>query len=955
MDVLADPSRSLGAVSQPVEARVARYSYIVPAHNEEEVLEESVTRIVERLRSYPGSEVLIIENGSRDRTPEIAAELAARDWDGVDVRAYTSEPGLAPAYRLGAQHATGDYVVFTAADLPFGFSDLDRFLELRPESTAFVIGSKAHRDSVVERQLSRTVMSMGFRVLRRLMLGPTAADPQGVLILRGDLARELAARTREGGFLFGTEMVALARGEGIQPVEVPIQLHDERRSSTVKPVQDSWKMLKGLARLRRRIDIEAASANAPTAAPSTLLGLVGRAARVPAALFLAVLGVCALAGATVVACKAIEKLSIRLGDSSPTTPELVASVTAVVVAVAVAVVAARALVRFIVERVANGRGEIGDANERGANHWASVAGAVSEQRSRTGSWIAATVLAPVVAATALLWRVVGDLGSVGVGAGDARYWYWAGWRLAEQVRDGDLLPLTTDAVVWPNGYDFRIADGLLPAVVGGFWNLITGSPTLAYNLATATALVTTCLAGVRLAKTVGASPAVAAVVGCAITTAPAFAIRLEGHYNLLFAFPAILLVDVGLRHVSGQTRVFPIARTAVLLALAYTSSGYYLFAGGLALAIVLLFGRLGRVGTTEAAVRLAIAGAVAAVILSPLLVPKMRLERAERDAGAVPITTTAASFSSDATAIFVPPAGSLVEPPDVQERNERIGFNLVERTAFPGWLGLLGVAGVLFVRSPYKRPLLAASAVLWVLSLGPTLRFKGRYLGSPNEYLPMTAFLKLPGFSGVRAPNRMSFLIAVLAGAAAAVFLEALRRWSGRRFAAIAVALGIALVAASLRVPVATAREPSGAIVTALEQVRADPSDGAVLHLPEDCLNSIPEVELQVIHQRNLVGCQGFESAIPWYTELGNYTSSASWAALRCFPEHLGPAPSPFPPDLPATDDAVRALTAELGVAFVIFDQWEKCDRAAEIREALLRTAEVVGGDDHFLVLKVGG
>ena len=69
------------------------------------------------------------------------------------------------ALRRGLEMAAGDVVVLTAADLPFGFTDLDAYLACSPRP-AIAIGSKAHPQSRTRVPLQRRLMSESFRVLR---------------------------------------------------------------------------------------------------------------------------------------------------------------------------------------------------------------------------------------------------------------------------------------------------------------------------------------------------------------------------------------------------------------------------------------------------------------------------------------------------------------------------------------------------------------------------------------------------------------------------------------------------------------------------------------------------------------------------------------------------------------------------------------------------------------------
>ena len=922
------------------------FSFLVPAYDEAAVLTDTVTRIAERLRREPGSEVVIIENGSTDDTWQVAQELASRNWGDVSVRALRSEKGLAEAYRAGAARASGQHLVFTAADLPFGFSDIDAFLALAEEERPrFAIGSKAHRRSVIQRTLDRRLMSAGFRVLRWGWLGPTAADPQGSLIFDAEMAERLVPETQGAGFIFGTELAALALAEGVRPVELPVRLVDERRSSTVRPVQDSVRMLQALVALRRRLDARADDRGRRQLAAGTgpgpvLARLVGQPHGAGGAAVAALSGVAGLAlclAAVLTVAAALRRFVLEDASGTPSAGSLVLTAGVVVAVLALAM----ALVGRMIGRRPRHAGPdddppgVGNRPDRRAVALASAAAALG-----------AVVLA--------LWRVLPSVEDRAVGSGDARYWYWLGWRLAEQVRSGDLFPASIDSVVWPFGYSVRGADGFLPAVVGTVWNLLLADPTLAFNAATATAVATTALAGVRLARGLGAGPALAGIAGLALSVAPALFLRVEGHYNLLFAFPAVLLVDLGLRHVLRRTQPLPVLRVAALLVLAYLSSGYYLVYGGLALGVVILAGSAGARRLLDSGVRLGLATVLAVVALTPFLVPKMQLEQREAELGAVPQSVDGESYASDATSFVTPPDGTWLAQGPVARYNDRFGGNVLEATAYPGALAVLGLGALVLFRSPVRRPLLAAAAVLWLLGLGTTLTVAGTRLPPGLRWLPTTVLLELPGFAGVRTPNRSSFVLAPVAVAAAVVVLLWVQRRSGRGLQGAVLAVALFAVLASVRIPTSWQAEPAGPLEQALVQVRELPEPGAVLHLPDDCIDTVHLVEYQVLHQRPLVGCQGFTSAVPWRAQLGPYAAASSWAALRCEPSRLGVLPAAAPADLPPTADAARALRRELGVGVVIFSTANRCPhRSDAILAALTEAGRVVGGDDTTVVVEL--
>jgi glycosyltransferase involved in cell wall biosynthesis len=223
-------------------------SYVVAAHNSVGVIEDTVARICEKLRSLETIfEIVIVENGSTDNTYETVKSMAAETREIV---VCVSEKGLGNAFRTGILLSKGDLVVATADDLPFGFSDLDYVLGLgqRPDIT---IGSKAHSDSKVQRNPKRTIASLGLRLMRFLVLRIKIGDTQGTFLMNGAVARQLAKECSQGGYVFTTELSFLAIRHGIQILEVPVALSDEVRPSTVRIVRDSIKMIRGMLEIRR--------------------------------------------------------------------------------------------------------------------------------------------------------------------------------------------------------------------------------------------------------------------------------------------------------------------------------------------------------------------------------------------------------------------------------------------------------------------------------------------------------------------------------------------------------------------------------------------------------------------------------------------------------------------------------------------------------------------------------
>ena len=98
-------------------------SVVVPAYNEEALLDDSIRRLRHALDALQlAAEIIIVNDGSRDRTGVIADTLA-RELPGV-VACHQENQGIGGAFRAGAARAGGDYLILWPADMPAAAADL---------------------------------------------------------------------------------------------------------------------------------------------------------------------------------------------------------------------------------------------------------------------------------------------------------------------------------------------------------------------------------------------------------------------------------------------------------------------------------------------------------------------------------------------------------------------------------------------------------------------------------------------------------------------------------------------------------------------------------------------------------------------------------------------------------------------------------------------------------------
>jgi hypothetical protein len=144
------------------------------------------------------------------------------------------------------------WAVLTAADLPFGTSDLEAALPIMSSGDArMVMGSKAHAATQITLTPLRHAATIGYRVARRVVIGMRVGDSQGSMFVRLDLAADIVDQVDARDFFYSTEFCHRVERLGETIIEVPIIVVPEVRPSTVRPLKHGSQMAVKLWALRR--------------------------------------------------------------------------------------------------------------------------------------------------------------------------------------------------------------------------------------------------------------------------------------------------------------------------------------------------------------------------------------------------------------------------------------------------------------------------------------------------------------------------------------------------------------------------------------------------------------------------------------------------------------------------------------------------------------------------------
>jgi putative flippase GtrA len=229
---------------------VLQVDIVVPVRNEERDLAPSVRRLAGYLsESFPFSaRITIADNGSTDATWAIAGQLAR---ELPPVRAVRMElPGRGRALRAIWSQSEAEVLAYMDVDLS---TDLNALLPLVAPLLSghsdVAIGTRLARGSRVIRGPKREIISRGYNLLLRTLMGARFSDAQcGFKAIRRDQARELLPLTQDTGWFFDTELLVLAERAGLRIHEIPVDWIDDL-DSRVDIIGTALADLRGMARL----------------------------------------------------------------------------------------------------------------------------------------------------------------------------------------------------------------------------------------------------------------------------------------------------------------------------------------------------------------------------------------------------------------------------------------------------------------------------------------------------------------------------------------------------------------------------------------------------------------------------------------------------------------------------------------------------------------------------------
>jgi dolichyl-phosphate beta-glucosyltransferase len=245
------------------EENVDRIEYpfltiVIPAYNEELRLPDSLLKIANFLRQQTyRSEVLVVENGSTDRTAWMVEEFQAnhvKPDDPFEIRLLHSAKGKGAAVKMGMLTGCGQYFFLCDADLSMPIEEIEQFLLPQLlKSYDVIIGSReASGARRYNEPFHRHLLGRVFNLLVHALIIPNIKDTQcGFKCFTHRAVHSIFPCITIDGWGFDIEVLYIAHQRGFRVIEIPIQWY-YMENSRLSPLQDSLRMFRELLQVHKK-------------------------------------------------------------------------------------------------------------------------------------------------------------------------------------------------------------------------------------------------------------------------------------------------------------------------------------------------------------------------------------------------------------------------------------------------------------------------------------------------------------------------------------------------------------------------------------------------------------------------------------------------------------------------------------------------------------------------------
>jgi glycosyltransferase involved in cell wall biosynthesis len=193
-------------------------SIVIPAYNEEQNLVAAVEKVSDVAQKlHMDYEIILVNDGSRDRTGEIARDDLAGRIPNFRLIEHSPNRGYGGALKAGFADSTYELISFLPADNQFDFNEVRLLLDKMEPDVMIVSGRRVDRQDNMIRKFN----GFGWNLVVRILFGYLIKDIDcGFKLLRRELLDHI--HLESDGAMIDTELLAETRARGYKIVEVPV-------------------------------------------------------------------------------------------------------------------------------------------------------------------------------------------------------------------------------------------------------------------------------------------------------------------------------------------------------------------------------------------------------------------------------------------------------------------------------------------------------------------------------------------------------------------------------------------------------------------------------------------------------------------------------------------------------------------------------------------------------------
>lgn len=210
-------------------------SLIIPAYNEEKIIKKTLEKVVIFLsqKSF-GWEIIIVDDGSTDRTADLVRIFADKD-KRIQLNRLPNNKGKGAALKSGVKESKGKYIIYSDADLSVPLTNIDKFL-LELKKNDVVIGSRRIEGAkiLVHQPWLRENMGRFFTFLTRCVLAMSISDfTCGFKGFRSKAGKDIFNRALLERWAYDSEILFLAKKLGYSIAELPVEWRNREDTRVV--------------------------------------------------------------------------------------------------------------------------------------------------------------------------------------------------------------------------------------------------------------------------------------------------------------------------------------------------------------------------------------------------------------------------------------------------------------------------------------------------------------------------------------------------------------------------------------------------------------------------------------------------------------------------------------------------------------------------------------------------